>query len=132
MKINRKTVLTTISAFLILALATHLLQRQYGLVNYGQEFGTYGQYNRVVRLVKEREEYRVLNHGLSRDLNWRNLDHLNRFYVILKNARDQEFTIEFVEETEEMNEKNETILNQIIERKISEQVSADNADKPRV
>ena len=93
---------------------------QYGLVNYGQEFGTYGQYNRVVRLVKEREEYRVLNHGLSRDLDWRNLDHLNRFYVILKNAQDQEFTIEFVEETEEMNEKNETILNQIIERKISD------------
>jgi hypothetical protein len=125
MKINRKTVLTMISAFLILALTTHLLQMHYGLVNYGQEFGTYGQYNRVVRLVKEREEYRVLNHGLSRDLDWRNLDHLNRFYVVLKNAQDQEFTIEFVEETEEMNEKNETILNRIIERKISEQVSAD-------
>ena len=132
MKMKKKKLLTAIITFFLLVLAVQLFRMEYGLANYGQEFGTYGQYNRVVRLVSEKEEYKIINHGLSRELDWRNLGHLDRFYVIVQGALGKEITIEFVHESEEMNESNEAILNQIIENKISEQGASDNADKPRV
>lgn len=103
---------------------------QLGLANYGQEFGTYGQYNRVVRLANELESYRVVNHGLNRDLDWRNLNHLNRFYVILKDDQNTEFRIEFHEDTDEMKESDENVLKAIIKNKISEQVTIPAAPPP--
>jgi len=121
MKINRKRILIGISVFLVLALTAQLVRMQLGLANYGQEFGTYGQYNRVVRLIKERENYKIVDHGLSRDLEWDSLDHLNRFYITLKDTGNKEYTIEFLEGSEEMEETDEAILNQIIDAKISEQ-----------
>ena len=131
MKRKRK-LLTAIIALSALVLAVQLFRMQYGLANYGQEFGTYGQYNWVVRLISEKEGYKILNQGLSRELDWKNLDHVNRFYVIVQDPQGKEFTIEFVHGSEEMNGGNEANLKQIIERKISEQGTPDNADKPRV
>ena len=102
---------------------------QYGLVNNGQEFGTYGQYNRVVRLVREKEEYKIKNRGLSRRWDLRNFGHLDRFYVIIEDGTGKEATIEFVRGSEEIDERDEAVLNQIIENKISEQAGLENRDK---
>ncbi|MDQ8203781.1 hypothetical protein [Pelagicoccus sp. SDUM812003] len=123
----KKKFLVGLSSFLILVLTVQLVQMHLGLANYGQEFGTYGQYNRVVRLVKEDSRYKITNHGLNRDLEWKNLDHLNRFYVKIRTTNDEDIEIEFLEDSPEMTERNEETLKEIINKKVSEQVARYNS-----
>ncbi len=116
----KKKILVGLLSFLGLVLAVQLLRMQLGLANYGQEFGTYGQYNRVVRLVDEDSRYEITNHGLNRDLDWKNLDHLNRFYVKIRTKNDEDIEIAFLEDSPEMKVRNEDALKKIIDEKISE------------
>lgn len=127
MKINNKKLFLWFLAFLLSIPAFRWFQMQFGLENYGQEFGTYGQYNRVVRLVRENENFKIKNHGLSRRWDWRNFSHLDRFYVIVEDHEGKEVAIEFVRGSEEIDERNESVLKQIIENKISEQVGRYNS-----
>ncbi|MDQ8188579.1 hypothetical protein [Pelagicoccus sp. SDUM812002] len=129
----KKKIQIGLSSFLVLVLAAQLILMQLGLANYGQEFGTYGQYNRVVRLVNEDSRYKITNHGLNRDLDWKNLDHLNRFYVKIRTTNDEEIEIDFLEDSSEMKVSNEEELKKIIDKKVSEQVARYNSGQaPRV
>lgn len=104
-------------AVVLLIPANHWFRLQFGLLNQGQEFGTYGQYNRVLRLVREAKDYEVVNSRLSRRLDWRNLGHLDRFSVTMRDTEEKTATIEFLRDSPEMKERDPQVLEKIIRAK---------------
>lgn len=97
------------------------VQLQLGLLNGGQEFGTYGQYNRVLRVVRSMEGYTLVDSRLSRRIDWRNLGHLDRFSVRVRDAAGTIGSAEFLRGSPEMNERDAVALERIIKSKLKEQ-----------
>ena len=64
MFISSKKLKTALIVVLVLMAGIELFRMHFGLVNHGQEFGTLGQYNRVLRIAAELEGYQLLNHRL--------------------------------------------------------------------
>lgn len=101
----------------ILASAVFITQLQLGLLNIGQEFGTYGQYNRVLHLIDEMDELTVLHSRLNRDLELGHLSHLNNFSVTVRDTNGKESEISFVNGSVEFTENDKPRLRQIIRKK---------------
>ena len=128
---RRKKYLIVLVAAVLLVAATQWVRLYFGLTHAGQEFGTFGQYNRVLRLVREMDGYEVANSRLSRRLDWKNLGHLDRFSVGIRDAQGRTATIEFVRDSDEMEESDPKALAAIIKRKFSEQIAVLNSKEPR-
>ncbi|MGH8016831.1 MAG: hypothetical protein ACREIA_00850 [Opitutaceae bacterium] len=90
---------------------------QFGLKNQGQEFGTYGPYNRVLRVVRGMNEFEVERSRLSRRLDWRNLGHLDSFSIDLRDTHGRTGSIVFVYGTPEISERDTVALERIIRSK---------------
>lgn len=133
MRVRSKPVIWLVVGLLILFGAKHGFELQFGLTNNGQEFGTYGQYNRVLRMVEEMDGYEVVNSRLSRRLDWRNLGHLDSFVVNMRHADGRTGSIEFLRGSPEMEVRDRGTLETIIRTKFDEQagrvlVEFSNAD----
>lgn len=63
----------------VLGLA-YLLLLQLAFVNRGQEFGAYGQYNRVLRVIRAMDDYKIVGHGVRRELELAHIFHAEGFY----------------------------------------------------
>jgi hypothetical protein len=85
-----------------------------GFLNWGQPFGTYGQYNRVLHVIREMDRYQVIHSRLSRRLDWRNLGHLDRFSVKIRDPQGRISSVEFVHGSAEMRERDREALERII------------------
>lgn len=97
------------------------MQLEVGLLNWGQEFGTYGQYNRVLRVVRSMDGYTLIDSRLSRRLDWRNLGHLDRFSVRIRDAAGTIGSAEFLRGSSEMEERDTVALERIVKFKLQEQ-----------
>jgi hypothetical protein len=106
-----------IFALLVLTSGT-LVVLQLGLLNWRQEFGTYGQYNRVLRVIHAMDGYKVIDSSLSRRLDWRNLGHVDRFSVRIRDADGRTRSVEFLHGSQEMKERDPKALEQIIKNKL--------------
>lgn len=118
---RKKRVLIISAGVLVgLLLLKHPLELQLGLNNRGQEFGTYGPYNRALRVARSMNEFTVGPSRLSRRLDWRHIWHLDSFAIELRDSHGRTAEIVFAYGTSEMNERDTTALEQIIRSKFSE------------
>ena len=121
---KRLTRLAIALTFIVAALYWFALQ--FGLTNRKQEFGTYGQYNRVLRLVGEMDGYTIVNSQLSRRLDWRNLGYLDSFSVSVRDTTGKVSSIQFLRESDEMRERGPGRLTEIIRRKVAQHASRES------
>lgn len=117
MSAKKKYLIGLVVVLLLLIPGVTWFNLQFGLDNRGQEFGTYGQYNRVLRLVREMEGYVIVNSRLSRRLDWRNLGHLDSFSVKIRDSKGRTGSIEFLRGSKEMEERDPVVLKEIIKAK---------------
>ncbi len=89
-------------------------QLQFGLLNVGQEFGTYGPYNRVLNVVEEMDELELVNSRLRRNLKLKFLSTLENFAVTVKDASGRKAVITFEKGTEAFRESDRKRLKKII------------------
>ncbi len=71
------------------------VQLQMGLVNVGQEFGTYGPYNRVLNVVEEMEDLELVNSRLRRKLELKFITTLENFAITVKDETGRKAVISF-------------------------------------
>ncbi len=90
------------------------VQLQFGLVNIGQEFGTYGPYNRVLNVVEEMEDLELVNSRLRRKFELKLLSTLENFAVTVKDANGRKAVITFEKGTDAFEESNRERLREII------------------
>ena len=91
---------------------------RFGFLNWGQHFGTYGQYTRVLSVIRSMEGYTVIDSRLSRRLDWRNIGHLDRFSVRVRDAKGVTGQIGFVHESPEMRQRDPEALKQLIKTRL--------------
>lgn len=103
---------------------------QFGLLNWGQEFGTYGQYNRVLAVARSMDGYTLVDSRLSRRIDWRNLGQLDRFSVRVRDPAGTIGSAEFQRGSPEMKERDPVVLERIIKFKLKEQPSAVRGGMP--
>ena len=126
--ITKQTRLWTVLGVVSLgALGAYGFMLGFGLTNRAQEFGTYGQYNRVLRVIRGMDGFEVVDSRLSRRLDWRNLGHLDRFAVNLRDVRGQTASIDFVHGSPEMDVRDPKSLEQIIQAKFRDQLGRASA-----
>lgn len=102
---------------------------EFGLVNWGQEFGAYGPYNRVLRAIRAMPGYAVVNSRLSRRLDWRDLGHLDRFSVLVRDAKGETASVVFLRGSPEMDERDPRVLDLIVKVKFANQLRRSEAGK---
>jgi hypothetical protein len=91
-----------------------LFQLQSAFTNVGQEFGAYGQYNRVLRVVRDMDDYTIVGHRVRRKLELAHLFHVEEFGVRLRDKVGRVAEISFAKGSDEMKEKDDAILQTII------------------
>lgn len=89
-------------------------QLQLGFLNVGQEFGTYGPYNRVLSVIDEMEELELVNSRLRRKLELGFLSTLENFAVTVKDSSGRKAVVTFNKGTEAFEESDRDRLKDII------------------
>jgi hypothetical protein len=117
-KARRLTVI--LGAMVVVAGAFYLLQLQLAFANVGQEFGAYGQYNRVLRVIRSTHEYAIVRHRVRRKLEWGHLFHVEEFSVNLRDQEGRVAEIFFRKDTDEMKQKDEAALRTILREKFQQ------------
>ncbi len=120
MNSTKKSLIWWVIVLLISFAGIYFVTLQFGLTNHRQEYGTYGQYNRVLRVVEEMDGYEVVNSRLSRRLDWRNLGYLDSFAVNMRDSEGRTGSIEFVRGSPEMEVRERAALEVIIKAKFDE------------
>lgn len=120
MKAKTKRRVWVLGILIVVSSATLGIQLQFGLLNWGQEFGTYGQYNRILGVVRTMDGYTLVDSRLSRRLDWRNLGHLDRFSVRVRDPAGTISSVEFLHGSPEMEERDAVALKRIIKLKLEE------------
>lgn len=90
------------------------VQLYLGFVNVGQEFGAYGQYNRVLRIINETEELELVNSRLRRKLELGSYSTLENFSVSVRNEAGRTAVVSFDKGTEAFAESDRERLKEII------------------
>jgi len=90
------------------------VQLQMGLVNVGQEFGTYGPYNRVLNVVEEMEDLELVNSRLRRKLELKFITTLENFAITVKDETGRKAVISFEKGTEAFDESDRERFKEII------------------
>lgn len=121
MKAKTKRRVWVLGILIVVSSAALGMQLQFGLLNWGQEFGTYGQYNRILGVVRTMDGYTLVDSRLSRRLDWRNLGHLDRFSVRVRDSAGTISSVEFLRGSPEMEERDAVALKRIIKLKLEEQ-----------
>ncbi len=93
-----------------------------GYINWGQEFGAMGQYNRVAHVLEDMKGYSTPGNRLNRELEFKHLSHLNFFSYKVKTPNGAVAEVRFDYGTPPYEEKNETRLKEIILQKIESQL----------
>ena len=105
------------ASLIVAVFAIGLFQLLSAFTNVGQEFGAYGQYNRVLRVVRGMEDYVVLRHRVRRKLELAHIFHVEEFALSLRDKAGRIAEIGFVKDTREMKERDEATLQTIIRSK---------------
>jgi hypothetical protein len=114
---------TVVFASLVFALAgIGLFQLLSAFTNVGQEFGAYGQYHRVLRVIRGMEDYAIVGHRVRRKLELAHIFHVEEFAVNLRDRAGQIAEIAFVKDTNEMDEHDEATLRVIIRTKFAQAI----------
>ena len=95
----------------------YLLQLQIAFVNVGQEFGAYGQYNRVLHLIQSMPEFEIVGHSVNRELTWDHILHVEHFSIRVRDGSGQIVDILFEKGTSEMGLKDIEKLRGIVREK---------------
>ena len=93
-----------------------------GFINWGQEFGAMGQYNRVAHVIEDMNGYSSEGNRLNRELTLKDLGHLNFFLYKVKTPIGQTVEVRFDHGSPFYEEKNKDNLRQIILQKIGSQL----------
>ena len=118
MKINKRRIAFAAGlGFLLVGTACAL---QFAFWNVGQEFGAYGQYHRVLRVVKSMGDYDIVRHSVRRELQIGSLSHVEEFSLKLRDKEGRVGTVVFRKDTVEMAQKNENLLRTIVRDKFRE------------
>ena len=100
-----------------------LFQLQSAFTNVGQEFGAYGQYHRVLRVIRGMDDYAIIGHRVRRKLELAHLFHVEEFAVNLRDKAGLVAEISFVKGTDEMKEQDDAILRTIIRGKFGQAIA---------
>lgn len=117
---KKRILIISVGVLAGLLLLKHPLELQLGLDNQGQEFGTYGPFNRVLRVARGMNEFTVERTRLARRLDWRHIWHLDSFVLELRDFSGRTGSVVFVYGTPEMNERDPAALQRIIRSKFAE------------
>jgi hypothetical protein len=108
----------------------YLLQLQVAFVNHGQEFGAYGQYNRVLRMVRGITDYTIVSHRVRRKLELAHIFHVEDFSLTIRDTSGRTAEIFFEKGTADMQQKEDAALRDIVRSKF-EKANADLDRRPR-
>ena len=111
---TRKRLIRIILVAIFLVGGVFAVQLQMGLVNVGQEFGTYGPYNRVLNVVEEMEDLELVNSRLRRKLELKFITTLENFAITVKDETGRKAVISFEKGTEAFDESDRERLKEII------------------
>ena len=114
---TKKRLIRIILVAILLVGVIFAVQLQMGLVNVGQEFGTYGPYNRVLNVVEEMEDLEVVNSRLRRKLELKFITTLENFAITVKDETGRKSVISFEKGTEAFDESDRERLKEIILRR---------------
>lgn len=96
---------------------------QFAFWNVGQEFGAYGQYHRVLRVVRSMDDFNILRHGVRRELKIGSLSHVEEFSLQLRDKQGRVGVVLFRKNTAEMVEKDESLLPTIVRDKFQKAIA---------
>ena len=122
MKINRRRFawLTGLSGLLVVTACA----LQFAFWNIGQEFGAYGQYHRVLRVVKSMGDFNIVRHGVRRELKLGSLSHVEEFFLQLRDKEGRVGVVLFRKNTVEMTQKDEDLLPTVVRDKFRKAVAS--------
>jgi hypothetical protein len=106
----------------ILAATTTSTQLYIGFLQWGQEFGTLGQFNRVAKVIESMDGYSSPQNRLNRELTLIDIDHLNFFIYKIKTPDGQTAEVRFDYGTPKYKEHNKELLREIILQQIESQL----------
>ena len=109
-----------IASLVIALVGIGLFQLLSAFTNVGQEFGAYGQYHRVLRVIRGMEDYAIIGHRVRRKLELAHIFHVEEFAVNLRDRAGQIAEITFVKDTDEMIERDEAALRVIVRAKFAQ------------
>lgn len=116
-------------AWMVAAVAAFLglfcfVQLQATFVNYGQEYGAYGQYHRVLRIARGIDDYAIVTSRVRRKLELAHLFHVEEFALTLRDQSGRVAEIVFKKGTDEMKQRDEAKLREIVRSKFEQAVAA--------
>ena len=97
---------------------------QFAFWNVGQEFGAYGQYHRVLRIVKSMGDFNIVRHGVRRELKLGSLSHVEEFFLQLRDKEGRVGVVLFRKNTVEMTQKDEDLLPTVVRDKFRKAVAS--------
>jgi hypothetical protein len=124
---RKKSVL--FASLLVALLGVGIFQLLSAFTNVGQEFGAYGQYHRVLRVIRGMEDYAIVGHRVRRKLEFAHLFHVEEFAMSLRDKAGRIAEISFVKDTDEMNEHEDAKLRIIIKRKFGQAIGDSTSRK---
>jgi len=101
----------------------YLLVLQMAFLNRGQEFGTYGQYNRVLRVIRSTDDYAIVSHRVRRKLELAHLFHVEEFSLKLRDKGGRVAEIRFEKGTDAMRQEEDAALRAIVRAKYEQAVA---------
>lgn len=122
MKLKTRRIVTIVGLTICLLAGFCVLQAAF--LNVGQEFGAYGQYYRVLRVIRSMDDYTVVSHSVRRKLELANLFHVEEFSVKLRGKDGQVGVISFKKETDEMKQRDEGALRAIVRDKYQRSIGS--------
>lgn len=120
---NRRRIAWVLGVTAAFSGLVYLLLLNAAFLNRQQEFGAYGQYNRTLRVVRAAGDYRILSHGVRRELELAHLFHVEEFYLTLRDQGGKVAEIRFKKGTAEMQQKDEAALRAAIRTKFDQAVA---------
>jgi len=122
-KTKARRITLILASIVVVSGVIYLLQLQLAFGNVGQEFGAYGQYNRVLRVIRATNDYTIVGHRVRRKLEWGHLSHVEEFSIRLRDKEGRVAEIFFKKEADEMKQKDEAALRKIVREKYQQVVA---------
>ena len=111
---TKKRIIKVVLIAIFLVGLVFAVQLQLGLINIGQEFGTYGPYNRTLNTVEEMDEFETVSSRLRRKFEFGYLSTLENFSLKVKDDSGRSAIITFDKNTPEFDESDREGLKTII------------------
>lgn len=112
-----------LGALAVLLGAFYLLALQLAFLDHGQEFGAYGQYNRVLRLVRTSDDYVLIDHRVRRKLELAHLLHVEEFSVKIRDRTGRTAEIRFGKNSPDFTTRDAAALRTIIKNRFDQAVT---------